>query len=280
MNRIPVEIDLNEWEKFGGGVTADSYYKKDDDSIMLKLYADFLPADEGYKELVTSENVAALGITIAKPMQYVKVGNQYGAIFERVKGKRSLARIIADEPERTDEIARLFADMLKSLHSTPCNTDVFPCIVDVIEKNIKECQFISQSQREKALETLYSVPKTTTCIHGDCHIGNVITADGKKTMFIDLPDFSYGNPMFDLGTLYYTTHLDDEERTMNIFHTNTKQMLEFWEAFVKYRFDGEDLEKANKRIMPFAAFRVIIIMNKHNAVMPVWAAITKEAFGE
>jgi len=280
MNRIPVEIDLNEWEKFGGGVTADSYYKKDDDTIMLKLYADFLPVDEGYRELTTSENIASLGITIAKPIQYVKAGNQYGAIFERVKDKRSFGRIIADEPERIDEIARRFADMLNNLHSIPCNTELFPSMADVIEKNIKSCKYINESQREKALEALYSVPKATTCLHGDSHIGNAIMAEGKEPMFIDFSDFSYGNPIFDLGTLYYTTHLGDEARTMEIYHTHVEQMLEFWESFVKYFFEGEGLEEVNKKILPFAGFRVIIIINKHNEVLPVWAAMIKEAFGE
>jgi len=280
MNHIPVEINLNEWEKFGGGVAADSYYKKDDDSVMLKLYADNLPANEGYKELVTSENVAALGITTAKALQYVKAGNQYGAIFERVKDKKSLARIIADEPERTDEIAKLFADMIKDPHSTTCNTEVFSDMASIVEKNIKECKLISESQREKALELLYSVPKATTCIHGDCHIGNVIMVDGKEPMFIDLSDFGYGNPMFDFGTLYYTTHLGDDARTMSIFHTHTEHMLELWEDIVKYCFDGESLEDVNKKVLPFAGFRVIIIVNKNNKLIPIWEEIINAAFGE
>ena len=40
-----------------------------------------------------------------------------------------------------------------------------------------------------------SVPEAITCLHGDMHIGNVIT-DGMRDYWIDLGDFAYGNPLF------------------------------------------------------------------------------------
>lgn len=42
---------------------------------------------------------------------------------------------------------------------------------------------------------LDSLPSPKTCLHGDFHIGNIIT-NGEKDYWIDLGDFAYGAPDF------------------------------------------------------------------------------------
>ena len=39
------------------------------------------------------------------------------------------------------------------------------------------------------------LPSPKTCLHGDFHIGNIIT-NGEKDYWIDLGDFAYGAPDF------------------------------------------------------------------------------------
>ena len=44
------------------------------------------------------------------PLEYVTDGQRYGMIVERIQGKESFGRIIADHPERLEELAGMTAD--------------------------------------------------------------------------------------------------------------------------------------------------------------------------
>ncbi|MBQ2209560.1 MAG: hypothetical protein II404_06305 [Prevotella sp.] len=46
-----------------------------------------------------------MGIPSAESLEYVTDGQRYGMIVERIQGKESFGRIIADHPERLEELA-------------------------------------------------------------------------------------------------------------------------------------------------------------------------------
>ena len=62
------------------------------------------------------------------PLEYVTDGQRYGMIVERIQGKESFGRIIADHPERLEELAGMTADYAKALHAMPCDTEVFDSV--------------------------------------------------------------------------------------------------------------------------------------------------------
>ena len=51
----------------------------------------------------------------------------------------------------------------------------------------------SPEYRERALAFLEKIQESETCVHGDLHIGNIIT-DGNRTLWIDIGQFGYGAP--------------------------------------------------------------------------------------
>jgi len=280
MNRTPVEIDIREWEKFGGGFVADSFYKKDDDTVMMKLCTENIPPHVPYQELCVSENVAKLGLPTAKAIEYIKTGNRYGAVFERIQGKRSIARILGDEPERADEMGKLFAGLLKRLHTTECDTEVFFDLQSACLKKVQQCAFLSDTQKDNAIGILSNLPKKTTCLHGDCHLGNVILASGREPMFIDLGDFSYGNPLFDLGTSYFMAECIPDGMCLNLYHIHLDVMHEFWESFVKNYFPGESLEEVNEKCRPFAGFQAVHFSSLNGKSDDILDYVFTKAFGK
>ena len=119
-----------------------------------------------------------------------------------------------------------------------------------------------------------SVPDTGTCIHGDLHGGNALITDDGKEYFIDLADFCYGNPLFDIGTLYYTSMQIDEPMTQRLFHCGEAQMHRFWNAFAKAYFNvttDEEVLAINETVAPFAALKVIFF-----AELDQWAPGMRE----
>lgn len=271
MNKIPHKINLDDWECFGGGYTADSFYHKTDDSLMMKLYASFMGPEEGLHELEVSEALMQIDIPIAKPIEYVTTGTQYGAVFERLKGKRSIARIVADEPERLDEMAHIFAMEGKKLHNTKCDTKLFPDQADLLLKKIDKNQFLGLEVSSKAKAIINRTPKTDTCLHGDFQVGNMLIVN-EKPIFIDLGDFAYGNPIYDLGAFYFQA-LGDPDTCFRLFHFSRDVMEKFWDRFAFYYF-GRQVDK--DELFDYAWLAAVTYVMKIGSYTPNLEGFIKE----
>ena len=100
-------IDLKDWVPFGGGGFGDSFYHKTDDSVVLKLNKASVPAQRALMEFQRSKAVYEMGIPSAQPFDYVTDGKRYGMTMERIRGKESFGRIIADNPHRLEELVTM-----------------------------------------------------------------------------------------------------------------------------------------------------------------------------
>ena len=248
MNKTPRKINLDDWEKFGGGYTADSFYHKTDKSLMMKLYAPFMEPEEGLHELEVSETLTQFNIPIPKPIEYVTTGTQYGAVFERLTGKRSIARIIADEPDRLDEMAHIFAIEGKKLHETKIPHHLFKAQEDIILEQISKCDFFNSAIIQKAEKIVKETPQCDMALHGDFHVGNMLIVSDKP-VFIDLGDFSYGHPYYDLGEFYFNT-IADPDTCFRLFHFPIDVMRNVWDRFEFYYFGPNS--NAKETLLPYA----------------------------
>lgn len=238
-------IDLDEWEAFGAGGIGQSYFNRTDDSVILKLNSPAWDKEKSEVEVLYSVEVQKLGLPTPTIYEFVTDGQRYGHIDQRIKGKKSLARLLADDPSRIDEMARVMAEMSRTMHTTPCNTDVFE---DKVSKYIKGIDLIpcSDEIKEKLRSYMSKMDHSKTCIHGDLQVGNLITADGKY-YWIDLGAFGYGDPAMDLGNMYLLLYIMPPQLTKSLFHMEHKDMDRFYRLFLKYYFNGEpsreDMEK-------------------------------------
>lgn len=121
---------------------------------MAKMFQYGLGSETVEREFRISKAVYDAGIPCPKPIRLVTDGEHFGAEYEVIANKRSFTRIISQEPEQLEPLTLKFAQLGRQLHSIPANTDVFPDMKDVI-------------------------PSPKTCLHGDFHIGNIIT-NGEK----------------------------------------------------------------------------------------------------
>ena len=115
MNEVQ-RIDLNDYVQTGEGGTAQAYTHKNGRTL-AKLYNPGFEADRAREEFLTARTVFELGIPTPEPYRMVTDGERSGAEYELIKGKRSFARIISQEPERIEDISLTFARMAKELHA-------------------------------------------------------------------------------------------------------------------------------------------------------------------
>ena len=250
---VAEEINLDAYTRTGEGYTAVSYTAKSG-GTMIKLYNDFIPESIPVQEYRLARQVRKMGVQTPEAFRVVTCGGRTGLEFELIKQKKSFARTISDEPDRLREIARLFALEVKTLHSIPCKSAAFGYVGDSYCSVISASSHFSKEEKAKMLEFVRGVPKAVTCLHGDLHIGNIVLDGSGKVYWIDLADFGYGNPLFDLGTFYFNAVFLSEDLTRQLYHISKDQMLRVWEIFVREYF-GEDasLQEVNSRVAPFAA---------------------------
>lgn len=231
----PTKIDLSEWYATGRGGYADSYFHKTDESLILKLNFKEYGPEKAFGEYSHSKAVFDLGIPCPEPLAFVTDGERYGLISRRITGKKSLTRIVSEDPSRTEEMARRLADMAKTLHSTPCNTEAFTSIAERYRKDINECPHFPEDVKAKLNRCIDELSPATTCVHYDLHPGNVITAGGKD-YWIDLGDFGYGDPDLDFGILIVFCEWTPKKVIDDLIHLTRKQCKEFTRLYGEYYY--------------------------------------------
>jgi len=262
-------INLNDYTQIGEGGNGKTYVTSADSDEILKVNNARLSTWEAVKlEYDVSKAVASLGIPVPAMYRIVQVGDAYGTISQRIKGKKSLSRICHDEPERTEEMARLLCRKGKELFATECNTEFFPSRKEQALLAVERATFVSRKNREKMRAFIETIPENTHCVHGDFHTGNIIQA-GADYYWIDLDRFAYGAPMFDIGHLFLICHIyAPMKRVQDIFHMTLEQFHRFWDAFAKEYTGQDDHAAFDAQAGRFAALDVILrnVFQKSNFI--------------
>ena len=262
-------IDLNEYVRTGEGGTAITYTHKTRNTL-AKLYNPGFEADRAVAEFLTARTVFEMGIPTPEPYRLVTDGERFGAEYELIKNKRSFTRIISEEPERLEEISLNFAKLSRELHTKKADTARLRSYKQVLTRFYQEKNLVPEEYKQRALAFIERVPEADTCLHGDLHIGNIIT-DGNRELWIDVGEFSYGVPEWDMGILWTMAHNMRSERTVNLFHVTPEILNKHWNIFLPAYLgttDPEALEKYTKRLLPFYAAKVpyVVDMAMHTSL--------------
>lgn len=271
----PIKIDLNDYVRTGEGANGASYDHKTDKSFMLKMY--FHNFESAQVELEMAQKVYAMGIPTPEPGDLVTDGKAMGIRFRRIEGKKSYSRACGDHPERTEEYAREFAKLCKKLHAIHVDTTQFESVKDRLYKLLADNPFFTDEQKQKIRDFIAAAPDADTAIHGDLQFSNgiFIEKDGVRTSyFIDLGDFCYGYPMFDIGMVYLCCFLNDESWTREVFHMTNATSKRFWYAFAPEYFGPEaNLDEIEKTVRIYAGLKTLVVERDTHRPMPEFRAM-------
>ena len=256
--RAPVAHDMDDLEQFGDGYTAVSYYTSDGDG-MAKLYYEFMNPREVEREKRYATIALRMGVPSPICGDLIKIDGKTGIIFERIHQKVSFAREYANHLEKREELAKSFAELSKKLHQTPCNTVVFPNAKTLYRGFAMKLAEVSEEERQGIIAFIDDLPDVTTCLHGDFHTGNAILANGWEPLWIDMGDFCYGDPLIDIGTLYFITHgtHTGDKTPERLFHTNNENLYAFWQSFIQYYFPGQSEEELDQLLRPYCGLTIL-----------------------
>lgn len=270
----PERITLSDYEESGAGFNAKSYNHVNG-KTMIKLYEPYIPYTDIERELHASLAISEIGLHIPQAYRLITDGERFGVEFERISPKRSFARAISQEPQNLEKYAVAFAHACKTLHETPCNTTVFNPADAYFKSAVMASKYFTESEKSKMLCFIDFIPNKLTCLHGDMHIGNLITNE-KEIYWIDVADFRYGNPLYDIGMFYLVSNCNSEEMTQELYHISNAQMQEIWKIFVcEYFGVNADIQEINAQCAPIAALYMIVYGSKGTMRKEMMEYITK-----
>ena len=257
------KINLDDYIQTGEGGTALTYNHKDGHTL-AKLFMPSMAADNAVREFRINQVVYESGLPTPKPIRLITDGTRFGAEYELIQPKRSFTRIISQEPDQLVPLSERFAVLAKQIHQTPADTTRLPDMRELVGTWIDRLADLPDDFKARFHRFIDTVPSTPTCLHGDLHIGNIIT-DGSRDLWIDVGDFAYGAPQWDLGMMFYTANFMSAERADSIFHLDNDMLRAHWKAFAPVYYGTDDekvLEAEVKKLYPFIATKIAFSISK------------------
>lgn len=269
-----IKINLEDYIHSGEGANGESFDHRTDPSIMMKLYNPG-KIQQPLDEMLMARKVYELGIPTPEPGDYVTDGVRYGIRFRRIEGKISYSRATGQHPENVARYAQEFAGMCRELHRVHVDTALFENVKDRNLRLLEENPFFTPAQKDAIGRFIADSPDTDTAIHGDLQFSNAIFV-GEKRYFIDLGDFCYGFPLFDLGMVYLCCCISDEAFIRETFHMPKSLSVRFWEEFAPAYFGSDrPLKDIEEEIRPYAGLKTLIVERDTKCPMPNMRACLK-----
>ena len=229
------QLSIEGCEMIGvGGV--GTVYRLDGDTI-IKVFREGTTMDEVSQEITMSKEAFVMGMPTAISFDVVKVGSQYGLVYELLHAK-TLSDCIKQSPERIDEYAHKYADLFRQLHQIQVPEDT--CVPNALEHERNQVlhirRYFPQEGIDLLLQILDTIPAGRSLLHLDLQAKNVML-QGEEMMLIDMGEVGYGHPLLDLAHAYSSLVLfvGDYEKTVGI---SRELGNELWNRGINYYLEG------------------------------------------
>ena len=250
-------------EVIGKGFCGTVYRVNDETIVKVYYNSDSLPMIRNEQRL--AKRAFVKGIPTAISYDIVKVGENYGSVFELINAD-TFNEILIKQPQRFDELICIYTDFLKTVHSAEMDPDTLPMARDTFIGYLDVIgSHLTAEQCVRLKELLSALPDDLHFVHGDFQMKNVMLV-GNEPMLIDMDNVATGQPIFDFQALYVTYILfgeDDPDNLKNFLGIPIEKGVLLWEKVLKRYFDKADdshLAEINSKIRLLATVRFLYLL--------------------
>ncbi len=215
-------------------------YRIDDDTI-IKVFREGTTIDEVQTEITMAKESFVLGMPTAISFDIVRVGSQYGLVYELLKAD-TLTACLKREPQRIDEFARLYASLFRHLHDikVPKGGSIPSCIEREEEAVRIISRYFDAPSTDLMMRIVQAIPQGDRLLHCDLQTKNAMLQNG-ELMLIDMGEVGYGHPIIDLGHSYsaMVSLVGDYEQIIGL----PQQLAnDIWFRMIQYYFEGQSAD--------------------------------------
>ena len=260
------ELSVEGCEIIGTGFYGTVY--RTDPETIVKVYSvpDSLPIIRNEQRMAKSAFIK--GVPTAISYDVVKVGDNYGSVFELLDAQSFNDHLIK-EPEHFDELLKQYVDFLKTVHSAEMDKGTIPMARDMfvgyLDYIASVGDYLTDEQTARIKKLLTALPDDLHVVHGDFQMKNVMIVRGEP-MLIDMETVSTGQPLFDLQALYVTYVLfseDDPNNLKSFLGIPNEWGERIWQSILTNYFDTADEQKLSEiqnKISLAAAVRFLYLL--------------------
>ena len=201
----------------------------------IKVFGEEYSKADILNEALNQAKIETTGINIPKILGVNMVDGKWAITTEFIEG-RTLAELMAEDPENKEKYLEMMVDIQMSIHEAKCPQ--LNKLKDKMNRKISSTSFDATTRYD--LHTrLEGMPKHNKVCHGDFNPSNiVITADGTPYI-LDWAHATQGNASADVARSYLLFCLAGDEKTaeqyLNLFckkSDTAKQYVQKWMPIV------------------------------------------------
>ena len=229
------QITVNEKDVIGSGGVG-TVYRISDDTI-IKVFREGTTIDQVQNEIAMAKEAFVLGMPTAISFDVVRVGNQYGLVYELLNAE-TLSTCVKQHPDNIDEYARKYASLFRQMHRI--HVPQHSTIPDAMAREEAAVRHISRYFDTRSvdlmLQMICSIPPCDRLLHCDLQSKNAMM-QGNELMLIDMGEVGFGHPLLDLGHAYsaMVTLVGDYDHIIGMPRDYGKLL---WEKMIAYYFEG------------------------------------------
>ena len=207
---------------------------RDGDKCIKVFNEDYSKADV-LNEALNQARIEETGLNIPKIHEVTTIDGKWAIVSDYIEGK-TLAELMAEDEDKTDEYLNLLVDIQLEVHSKTC--PLLNKLKDKMSRKISETELDATTCYE--LHTrLEGMPKHKKVCHGDFNPSNIIITKDGTPYIIDWAHATQGNASADVARTYLLFCLNGDtvkaKKYLEIFckKSNTaKQYVEKWMPIV------------------------------------------------
>lgn len=205
--------------------TSKTIYR--DGEKTIKVFHDDYSKADVLSEALNQARIEETGLPIPKVLEVTKVDGKWAIVSDYIQGT-TLAKLMADHPEKQDEYMELFVDLQMEVHSKRC--PLLGKLKDKMSRKICEAK-LDATTRYDLHTRLESMPKHTKVCHGDFNPSNIIVTPDGKPHIIDWAHATQGNASADVARSYLLFWLagdiDGADRYLRLFCKKSDTAIQY-----------------------------------------------------
>ena len=207
---------------------------RDGDKCIKVFNEDYSKADV-LNEALNQARIEETGLNIPKIHEVTTIDGKWAIVSDYIEGK-TLAELMAEDGDKTEEYINLLVDIQLEIHSKTC--PLLNKLKDKMSRKISETE-LDATTRYELHTRLEGMPKHKKVCHGDFNPSNIIITKDGTPYILDWSHATQGNASADVARTYLLFCLNGDtenaKKYLDIFckKSNTaKQYVEKWMPIV------------------------------------------------
>ena len=207
---------------------------RDGDKCIKIFNEDYSKADV-LNEALNQARIEETGLNIPKIHEVTTIDGKWAIVSDYIEGK-TLAELMAENEDKTEEYINLLVDIQLEIHSKTC--PLLNKLKDKMSRKISETE-LDATTRYELHTRLEGMPKHKKVCHGDFTPSNIIITKDGTPYILDWSHATQGNASADVARTYLLFCLNGDtenaKKYLDIFckKSNTaKQYVEKWMPIV------------------------------------------------